>query len=94
MQNSTTVRPGRPKRATIIDRAVAIVGGFKDLQVRLEKYVVINGKSESTYGNHVRHLAHIALHFNENPLRLSSEQVTDYLFLKKKSEGVSKTFIF
>lgn len=92
MQNSTTVRPGRPKRGTIVDRAAANVTGFKDLQVRLEKNLVINGRSESTYGNYVRHLAHIALHFNENPLRLSSEQVTDYLFLKKKSEDVSKTF--
>lgn len=53
---------------------------------------MINDKSESTYINYVRHLAHIALHFNEDPLRLSAEQVTDYLFLKKQSEDVSKTF--
>ena len=92
MQNSTTVRPGRPKRGTIVDRAAANVAGFIDLRERLEKNLVINGKSESTYRNYVHYLAHIALHFNENPLRLSAEQVTDYLFIKKKEEDVSKSF--
>jgi hypothetical protein len=48
MQNSTTVRPERPKRGTIVDRAVAIVGGFKDLQwcqvFRIERYSAESGK--------------------------------------------------
>ncbi|SDZ98388.1 hypothetical protein SAMN05192529_105152 [Arachidicoccus rhizosphaerae] len=34
----------------------------------------------------------ISLYILIKPLRLSSEQVPDYLFLKKKSEDVSKTF--
>lgn len=92
MQNSTTVRRGRPKRGSIVNRAVANVEGFRDLQVRLEKNLVINGKASSTYGNYVRHLAHIALHFNANPISLSADQVTDYLYLKRTSEDVSKTF--
>jgi len=56
------------------------------------KNLVINGKATSTFGNYVRHLAHLALHFNANPVSLSADQVTDYLYLKRTSEDVSKTF--
>lgn len=90
MQNTTGSK--RPKDLTIVEEAIANVDNFPDLYQRLEKDFVINGKSESTFNNYSRHLAHIALFFNTNPLYLTSDQVTDYLFLKKKSATVSQSF--
>ncbi len=47
----------------------------------MQQRVSISGKSRSTLDNYTRHLAQIALHFNQLPTELDMDQINDYLFL-------------
>lgn len=47
----------------------------------MQQRVSISGKSRSTLDNYTRHLAQIALHFNQLPTDLDIDQINDYLFL-------------
>jgi len=49
-------------------------------------------KSKSTLTNYSRHLAHLALHYNQLPPELDQEQVLDYLHLVKANGSRSATF--
>jgi integrase/recombinase XerD len=70
---------------TWVQRACANVAGFKALHKRLEKKIIVSGKSLSTLNNYMRCIAHVALRYNCNPTELDLEQIEDYLFhLKKK----------
>ena len=91
-QLTTGLRRAAKDVPTIVAKASDKVKGFLELTQELERSITINGKSWSTYDNYSRHLAHLALHYNQFPLELSSEQVTEYLYLLKTSENVSKSF--
>ena len=43
------------------------------------------GKSKSTLTNYARHLAKLALHFNELPTEVDPDRINDYLHLVKRS---------
>ena len=47
---------------------------------RLRRKISISGKSRSTLDNYARHLAKIAIYFNELPTEVASDQISDYLF--------------
>lgn len=53
---------------------------FGDLCKKLALNFSINGKSESTLRNYKRCLAHLALHYKTNPIKLGEEAINDYLF--------------
>ena len=70
---------------TLVQRACAKVNGFKALHKRLEKKIVVSGKSMSTLYNYMRCIAHVSLRYNCLPTELDIEQIEDYLLhLKKK----------
>ena len=70
---------------TLVQRACANVKGFSALHKRLEKKIIVSGKSMSTLNNYMRCIAHIALKYNCLPTQLDLEQIEDYLLhLKKK----------
>lgn len=78
--------------ATLVARACLNVAGFTELYNRLEKKIVISGKSLSTLKSYGRHIAHMALHFNCLPTELDAEQIQDYLYLIKSSKAPSNTY--
>ena len=83
--------------ATLVQRVSAKVAGFKTLHKRLEKKIVVSGKSMSTLNNYMRCISHLALHFNCLPTQLDLEQIEEYLVhLKKKgaSEADFKLTVF
>jgi len=94
MQNKQTT--GLLKAAkdyvTIVQQACAKVTGFTKLYQDLERSINVRGKSKSTLTNYGRQLAHLALHYNQLPTTLDSEQVLDYLHLVKSKGTVSATF--
>jgi integrase/recombinase XerD len=70
---------------TLVQRACAKVNGFKALHKRLEKKIIVSGKSMSTLNNYIRCIAHVSLKYNCLPTQLDIEQIEDYLLhLKKK----------
>jgi integrase/recombinase XerD len=70
---------------TLVQRACANVKGFSALHKRLEKKIIVSGKSKSTLSNYMRCIAHVALKYNCLPTQLELEQIEDYLLhLKKK----------
>lgn len=78
-------------------QACAKVAGFQKAYKRLEKKIIVSGKSLSTLNNYMRCIAHVALHFNALPTQLDQEQIEDYLLhLKKKgaSEADFKLTVF
>ncbi|MGH7239613.1 MAG: tyrosine-type recombinase/integrase, partial [Candidatus Saccharimonadales bacterium] len=91
-QQTTVLRGAAEDLPTIVEQACDKVNGFSDLIQEMDKSITINGKSRSTYDNYTRQLAHLALHFNQFPLDLTAAQVTDYLYLIKKRDNVSKSF--
>lgn len=79
--------------ATLVQRASAKVAGFKTLHKRLEKKIIVSGKSLSTLNNYMRCIAHVALHFKCLPSDLDIEQIEEYLLsVKKKNTGASESF--
>lgn len=83
--------------ATLVQRASAKIAGFKTLHKRLEKKIIVSGKSISTLNNYMRCISHLALHFNCLPSQLDLEQIEEYLVhLKKKgaSEADFKLTVF
>lgn len=77
---------------TIVQQACDKVTGFTKLYKDLERSINVSGKSKSTLTNYGRHLAHLALHFNELPTALDNEQVLDYLHYVKSKGSPSATF--
>lgn len=77
---------------TIVQQACDKVTGFTKLYKDLERSINVSGKSKSTLTNYGRHLAHLALHFNELPTALDQEQVLDYLHYVKSKGSPSATF--
>ena len=53
--------------ATLVQRACAKVAGFKALHKRLEKKIIVSGKSLSTLNNYMRCISHVALKYNDLP---------------------------
>ncbi len=76
----------------VVARACGQVAGFEELYHRLERKIMLSGKSLSTLKSYGRHIAQIALHFNCLPTQLDSEQIQDYLYLIKSSRAPSDTY--
>ena len=77
---------------TLVQQAINKVTGFELLYKELERAINVSGKSTSTLTNYGRHLAHLALHYNQLPTDLDQEQVLDYLHLVKANGSPSATF--
>lgn len=79
--------------ATLVQRATAKIAGFKALNKRLEKKIIVSGKSLSTLNNYMRCIAHVSLYFNCPPTQLDIEQIEEYLlWVKKKNTTASESF--
>lgn len=52
------------------------------------------GKSKSTLTNYARHLAKLALHFNELPTEVDPDRINDYLHLVKRSHNTPSDSYF
>lgn len=94
MQNrqTTGLRTAANDYVTIVQQACTKVMGFTKLYEDLERSINVSGKSKSTLTNYGRQLAHLALHFNQLPTELDSEQVLDYLHFVKANGSPSATF--
>ncbi len=91
-KQATGLRTAAGDSVTLVQQASGKVSGFKQLYKELERAINIGGKSKSTLTNYGRHLAHLALHYQQLPTELDSEQVMDYLHLVKSNGSPSATF--
>ena len=83
----------KEQEATLVQRACAKVVGFKALHKKLEKKIIVSGKSISTLNNYMRCISHVALYFNCLPTDLDMEQIEEYLlWVKKKNTTASESF--
>lgn len=81
------------QETTLVQRACAKVTGFQALYKRLEKKIIVSGKSKSTLNNYMRCIAHIALRYKTLPSKLDIEQIEDYLLMvKKRNTTASESF--
>ena len=76
---------------TLVAQACLKVNGFEDLYKRLERDISLSGRSLSTLKNYSRHMAQIALYYNQLPHELDEEQIRDYLWMLKKNHSPSKS---
>lgn len=60
----------------------------------MQQRISISGKSKSTLENYTRHLAHIALHFNQLPTELDPDQINDYLYLIQQQHNTPSDSYF
>ena len=91
-KQATGLRTAAKDYETIVQQAIGKVTGFQQLYKDLERAICVSGKSTSTLTNYGRHLAHLALHYQQLPTELDSEQVLDYLHLVKANRSPSATF--
>ena len=83
----------KQQETTLVQRACAKVAGFRNLHKRLERKIIISGKSLSTLNNYMRCIAHVALYFKALPTDLDTEQIEEYLLsVKKKNVTASESF--
>ncbi|MCI0558531.1 MAG: site-specific integrase, partial [Nitrososphaera sp.] len=65
----------------------------KALYKRLEKKIIVSGKSTSTLNNYMRCISHLSLHFKCLPTDLDIEQIEEYLLaVKKENRTPSESF--
>jgi len=88
----TGLRTAAANYETLVQQAINKVTGFGQLYKELERAINVSGKSKSTLTNYSRQLAHLALHYQQMPTELDSEQVLDYLHLVKSNGSPSATF--
>lgn len=91
-KRATGLRTAASDYETLVQQATGKVNGFLQLYKDLERAINVSGKSKSTLTNYSRHLAHLALHYNQLPTELDQEQVLDYLHLIKANGSPSATF--
>ncbi len=91
-KRATGLRTAASDYQTLVQQATCKVSGFEELYKELERAINTSGKSKSTLTNYARHLAHLALHYQQLPTELDSEQVMDYLHLVKSNGSPSATF--
>ena len=91
-KQSTGLRTAANDYVTIVQQANNKVTGFEQLYKEMERSINISGRSISTLTNYGRQLAHLALHYQQLPTELDSEQVLDYLHLVKSKGSPSATF--
>lgn len=91
-KQTTGMRTAASDYETLVQQAINKVTGFQQLHKELERAINVSGKSKSTLTNYARHLAHLALHYNQLPTSLDNEQVLDYLHLIKSKGSPSATF--
>lgn len=83
----------KQQETTLVQRACAKVAGFKALHKRLEKKIIVSGKSLSTLNNYMRCIAHLSLCFKCLPTDLDLEQIEEYLLsVKKENKTPSESF--
>jgi hypothetical protein len=78
----------KKQETTLVQRAFTKVTGFKSIYKRLEKKIIVSGKSMSTLNNYMRCLAHVALHFSCVPSQLNTEQIEEYTNCSLIAPGV------
>lgn len=91
-KRSAGLRTAAADYETLVQQATRKVTGFELLYKELERAINVTGKSRSTLTNYSRHLAHLALHYQQLPTELDNEQVLDYLHLVKAEGSPSATF--
>ena len=91
-KRTTGLRCAATDYVTIVQQARNKVTGFEQLYKEMERGINVSGKSVSTLTNYSRQLAHLALHYQQLPTELDSEQVLDYLHLVKSNGSPSATF--
>ena len=91
-KRSTGLRTRASDYETLVQQAIGKVTGFELLYKELERAINVTGKSKSTLTNYSRHLAHLALHYQQLPTTLDNDQVLDYLHLVKADGSPSSTF--
>jgi hypothetical protein len=77
-KRATGQRTAASDYQTLVQQASCKVTGFQQLYKELERAINISGKSKRIITNYARHLAHLALHYQQLPTELDSEQVMDY----------------
>ena len=76
----------------IIDTAIAEIKGFKRMSHKLERDIILNGKTQKTYKCYIRQIAAISLHFKKLAIQVSNEQIAEYLFTVKKENDYSESY--
>jgi site-specific recombinase XerD len=95
IKRTTGLRTAATDYVTLVQQAINKVTGFGQLYKELERAINVTGKSPSTLANYSRHLAHLALHYDQLPTLLDQEQVLDYLhFVKSKGSPSATLFKF
>ena len=69
----------RKKIPSIIENAIETVDGFVRVYKVLHQNTILQGKSQSTFENYIRTIAHICLHFNKLPEHIPDEEINEYL---------------
>jgi len=77
---------------SIIKRAQAEIKGFETMSYKLNRDLIINGKTHKTYDSYIRQIAHISFEFNKIPTEITDEQIADYLFKLKKENNYSESY--
>jgi site-specific recombinase XerD len=68
------------------------VDGFDKVFKTLQQQVTLKGQSQSTFGNYIRRIALISIHFSKLPEHISDDELNEYLItlaLDKKSPSRS-----
>jgi len=78
--------------STIFEKAKQQIIGFGDLYHKLERDIIINGKSRRTFEAYIGSIASISLHFGRLPFDISDDEIADFLLEVKKSTNYSETY--
>lgn len=77
---------------TIVAQAKCNVAGFSDAYAKFIERVTIDQNSKSLITNYGRNIAHLSLHFDRVPHKISVDEINTYLYRMLEHEKKSKSY--
>ena len=77
---------------TVAQKACKEIKGFEALYHSLERKMILNGYSESTFKNYARSIAFLTLRTGKLPQKISDNEIEDYLMKLSKEKSPSESY--
>jgi integrase/recombinase XerD len=82
----------RKHAVTVVEKACKEVKGFEALHHELQRKMLLNGYSDSSYKNYSRGLAHLCLKLGKLPQEMADYEIEEYLLAFKKNDPPSESY--
>jgi len=82
----TLLHTNYEKKGTIVSRCEEAITGYTAFKSEFYQKIILAGRSPLTFNNYLRAISHTALFYKTHPLKLTDNQINDYLLRHKTGQ--------